>query len=50
MSQKQDVWINIESKNTLFILTNISVVLPNLLQCVDKGLYQTFTYTAEIEN
>ena len=27
-------WSNIKPKNTFFILTNISVVLHNFLQCV----------------
>ena len=34
-------------KNTFFILTNIPVLLHNL---VDKALYKKFRYTAEIKN
>ena len=32
------------------ILTNISVVLHNLLLCANKALYKNFTDTAEFKN
>lgn len=52
---EQDIYINkicwskYLKKKKLFLAT-ISVVLYNLLQCVDKALYAKFTCTAEIKN
>ena len=51
MPKTRFVGVNINRKGTfLFLTTNISVVLQNLLQYVHKALYKKFTYAAEIKN